>query len=67
MKNAPSSLIVPVSINNSWKMLRYGKFPNGIGNHITIEVHKPIENTGNFEELIAQVEKTVTSGVTSYK
>jgi 1-acyl-sn-glycerol-3-phosphate acyltransferase len=65
MRNAPSALIVPLSINNSWKMLRYGKFPNGLGNHITIDVHKPIENSGNFDELIAQVEQTINSGVTS--
>lgn len=65
MKNAPSALIVPISINNSWKMLRYGKFPNGLGNHITFDVHKPIENNGNFEALIAQVEEIVTAGVKS--
>ncbi|RUA13403.1 MAG: 1-acyl-sn-glycerol-3-phosphate acyltransferase, partial [Flavobacteriia bacterium] len=26
MKHAPSALIIPISINNSWKLLRYGKF-----------------------------------------
>lgn len=66
MKNAPSALIIPISINNSWKMLRYGKFPNGIGNHITLDVHQPIENTGNFDELIAQVEQEIIKGVTSF-
>tara|TARA_R110000796_G_scaffold37722_3_gene95099 strand:- start:53091 stop:53828 length:738 start_codon:yes stop_codon:yes gene_type:complete len=66
LKNAPSALIVPISINNSWKMLRYGKFPNGIGNHITFDVHEPIENSGDFDELISKVEKIITSGVTSY-
>ncbi len=63
MKNAQSALIVPISINNSWKMLRYGKFPNGIGNHITFDVHKPIENTGDYDELITQIEKIITSGI----
>lgn len=63
MKNAPSALIVPISINNSWKMLRYGKFPNGIGNHITLDVHQPIENTGNFDELFAEVERVITQGI----
>ena len=47
-------------------MLRYGKFPNGIGNHITFDVHEPIENSGDFDELISKVEKIITSGVTSY-
>ncbi len=67
MKNAPSALIVPISINNSWKMLRYGKFPSGIGNHITFDVHRPIEIKENLDTLLAQVEKEVVSGVTSFK
>ncbi|QWX83784.1 1-acyl-sn-glycerol-3-phosphate acyltransferase [Cellulophaga sp. HaHaR_3_176] len=63
MKNAPSALIVPISINNSWKTLRYGKFPNGLGSHITLDVHQPIENRGDIDELIVQIEKVITNGV----
>ena len=63
MKNAPSALIVPISINNSWKMLRYGKFPYGIGNRITFDVQEPIENNANYDELIALTEERVTSGI----
>jgi len=66
MKQAPSALIVPISINNSWKMLRYGKFPYGIGSHLTFNVHQPLDNSGNPEELIAKVEQVITSGVTSF-
>lgn len=65
MKNAPTALIIPISINNSWKMLRYGKFPYGLGNHITFEVHKPIENHGNPDDLIAKVEQEIASGITA--
>jgi len=65
LKNAPSALIVPISITNSWKMLRYGKFPNGIGNQITFDVHQPIENSGNIEDLITKVEQVIISGVNS--
>lgn len=64
MKNSPSALIVPISINNSWKMLKYGKFPNGIGNHITFDVHEPIPVEGNLDTLIEKTEAIVTSGVT---
>ncbi|WP_165749913.1 lysophospholipid acyltransferase family protein [Cellulophaga sp. Z1A5H] len=63
LKNAPSALIVPISINNSWKTLRYGKFPNGLGSHITLDVHQPIENTGDLDTLTAQIEKVITTGV----
>ncbi|WP_306012797.1 MULTISPECIES: lysophospholipid acyltransferase family protein [unclassified Allomuricauda] len=63
MKNAPSALIVPISINNSWKLLRYGKFPMGLGSHVTFDVHPPIENSGNPDELITQIENLIVSGV----
>lgn len=63
MKNAPSALIVPISINNSWKLLRYGKFPMGLGCHLTFNVHTPLENKGNVDELIEQIEKTITNGI----
>ncbi len=67
MKNAPSALVVPISIDNSWKMLRYGKFPNGIGNHISFLVHPPIEITDNLDAVIASAEKAVVSGITSFE
>ncbi|MCM4167987.1 1-acyl-sn-glycerol-3-phosphate acyltransferase [Arenibacter sp. H213] len=67
IKKAPSALIIPISINNSWKMLKYGKFPYGLGNHITFEVHPPMEITENTEELIAQVEQIITKNITSIK
>ena len=65
MKKVPSALIVPITVNNSWKMLRYGKFPMGIGNHITFTVHKPIEiaNFTDKNELILQVEKTIVESI----
>lgn len=65
IKNSPSALIIPISINNSWKMLKYGKFPSGIGNHITFDIHKPIPIEGNIDELIAKTEAAVTGGIIS--
>lgn len=67
LKNAPSALIIPISINNSWKMLRYSKFPMGLGAHITHDVHAPIENEGSLDDLVAKIEKQITSGITSFK
>lgn len=67
MKNAPSALVVPISIDNSWKMLRYGKFPNGIGNRISFWVHPPIEITENLDAVITATEKAVVSGIISFK
>jgi 1-acyl-sn-glycerol-3-phosphate acyltransferase len=44
-------------------MLKYGKFPYGLGNHISFEVHRPWENTGEVEELIGNIEKTITKAL----
>jgi len=65
IKKIPSALIVPITVNNSWKMLRYGNFPMGIGNHMKFTVHKPLEiiNFTNKTELIEQVEQTIVAAI----
>lgn len=52
--------IVPLTINNSWKIFRYGKFPLGIGSPITIITHKPIKiDSMSFDELIEKTESVI--------
>jgi len=52
--------IVPITINNSWKIFRYGKFPLGIGSPITITTHKPIKiDSMSFDELIEKTESVI--------
>lgn len=65
IKKIPSALIVPITVNNSWKTLRYGKFPMGIGNHIKFTVHKPLEiiNFTDKTELFRQVEQTIVEAI----
>lgn len=63
LKKAPSALVVPISINNSWKVLRFGKFPMGLGSYLKFEVHPPMENTGDVDALITEVEKQVIKGI----
>ncbi|WP_055447421.1 lysophospholipid acyltransferase family protein [Lacinutrix mariniflava] len=65
IKYIPSAVIVPVTINNSWKNLRYGKFPMGIGNHLTFEAHKPVKPS-DFETqelLLAHIENTIKNSI----
>ncbi|SNY95183.1 lysophospholipid acyltransferase family protein [Flagellimonas pacifica] len=59
LKKAPSALIVPITINNSWKLLRFGQFPMGLGAYVQFHVHQPIENTGNIDDLITRVEEQI--------
>jgi len=63
MKNAPSALIVPISINNSWKLLRYGKFPMGLGCHLTFDVHEPLPRTDDHDVLITKTEAIIKKGI----
>ena len=64
-EKVPSAIIVPITINNSWKMLRYGKFPMGIGNLIKFKVHKPIELSTETDKsvLVKQLEYTITKDI----
>ncbi len=64
-KAIPSAIIVPITVNNSWKTLRYGKFPMGIGSHLKFQVHQPIDLAlaENHSELIQNLEDTITSAV----
>jgi len=63
-KNAPDALIVPVTINNSWKLVRYGNFPMGIGLHLTLEVQEPISRDKmDAEALIKTLEKRITAAI----
>ncbi|WP_142784395.1 lysophospholipid acyltransferase family protein [Changchengzhania lutea] len=61
LKKVPSALVVPISINNSWKTLKYGNFPMGLGTHITFTVHKPVKFATfvNNQDLIHSVETTI--------
>ncbi|TXD49783.1 lysophospholipid acyltransferase family protein [Polaribacter sp. IC073] len=52
--------IVPLTINNSWKVFKYGKFPLGLGSPITIITHAPIKiNSLPFEELLEKTETII--------
>ncbi|MEC3906392.1 lysophospholipid acyltransferase family protein [Tamlana sp. 2201CG12-4] len=66
-KKIPSAMVVPVTINNSWKIVRYGKFPMSLGTHITFTVHKPIKVStfANKEALINSIETTIKGSIQS--
>lgn len=63
-KYNPDGYVVPLTVNNSWKVFKYGKFPFGIGSPITITTHQPIAiNSLPFNELAATVEKTIINDI----
>lgn len=63
-KYAPSAYVVPVTINDSWKMFQYGSFPLGLGNRLTFTVHPPIKvSECDFDSLLEKSEQAVVSGI----
>ena len=63
-KYAPSAYIVPISINNSWKMVRFGQFPMGLGNRLTFTIQDPFPINGiPFEQIMERTENAVVNGI----
>ncbi len=63
-KYAPDAVIVPITINNSWKLLRFGKFPLGLGNRIEVITHAPVViKDYAFDQLFEQVENTIKRAI----
>lgn len=62
VKFAPSALIVPVTINNSWKIVRNGYFPLSLGTRFSLEVHPPISpEEFSFEDLMKKTRDAIQS------
>ena len=63
-KFAPSAYVIPVTINNCWKLNKFGMFPLEIGIKVTFEFHEPIEASSlKFEDLFSKVESSVKNSV----
>jgi 1-acyl-sn-glycerol-3-phosphate acyltransferase len=63
-KFAPNAYVVPLTINNSWKVVKYGSFPFGLGNRLTFTVHKPLAiKDYPFNELMEKTEKAVIESI----
>ncbi|SFW30762.1 1-acyl-sn-glycerol-3-phosphate acyltransferase [Sinomicrobium oceani] len=63
-KYATSAYIVPLSINNSWKIVKNGNFPLTLCNRVTFTVQQPfaIRNVP-FNEIIERTENAVKQGI----
>lgn len=63
-KYAPSAYVVPITINNSWKFVKYGFLPFGLGNRLIFTVHKPLAvKDYAFDELIRITEETIVNAI----
>ena len=65
-KYAPDAYVVPVTINNSWKIFRYGNFPLGLGSKVCFTVHSPLKiSEMDFNSLFEKTEKAVIGKIIS--
>ncbi|WP_338409540.1 lysophospholipid acyltransferase family protein [uncultured Flavobacterium sp.] len=63
-KFAPDAYFVPITINNSWKITKFGKFPFGLGVKIYFQIHDPLKISDySFEKLFEKTEKTIVKAI----
>jgi 1-acyl-sn-glycerol-3-phosphate acyltransferase len=63
-ENAPHAYVLPVSINNSWKMQRYGMFPIPLFIRLKYLVHPAVKISDyNSEELIDKIESQIKAKI----
>lgn len=63
-KNAPTAYVLPITINNSWKLQKYGMFPIPLGIEIEHIVHNPIKVADySPQELLEKVETQIKSAL----
>jgi 1-acyl-sn-glycerol-3-phosphate acyltransferase len=59
-KFAPEAYFLPITINNSWKMTRFGQFPLGLGNKLTFQIHEALKISDfTFEEIFEKTESVI--------
>lgn len=64
IKKVPGALVVPVAIENSWKLTRFGKFPLSFGEHMKITILKPLETGGSTpEDVLKEAENAIRAHI----
>jgi 1-acyl-sn-glycerol-3-phosphate acyltransferase len=60
LKKCPNALLVPIAINNTWKITQYGYYPLYSFTKMTWDVLEPIEPNGQpMEELVKEAENRI--------
>ena len=60
LKKVPEALVVPIAINNSWQMVRWGVFPLNTFTRMSWEVLEPIDpRDRDVAEVVAAAEARI--------
>ncbi|MEM7655490.1 MAG: hypothetical protein AAF399_05120, partial [Bacteroidota bacterium] len=64
LKYAPSALVVPVTIDNSWRLTAKGWFPMGVGFRIKWTFHEPIQPKGkSASDVLNEAERLIQTAL----
>jgi 1-acyl-sn-glycerol-3-phosphate acyltransferase len=62
--HAPTAYVLPITINNSWKLQQYGMFPIPLGIHVEHITHLPLKVADYTpEELIEKIENQIKNAI----
>ncbi|MNL72750.1 hypothetical protein D3C87_1981120 [compost metagenome] len=68
LKVVPDALIVPVAIENSWKLVQYGMFPLSFGEKLKWTVLPPLTTTDkNIEQIVLEAENAIRAKLNQTK
>jgi 1-acyl-sn-glycerol-3-phosphate acyltransferase len=60
LKKIPTAAVVPVAIDGTWRLTRFGTFPLSFGEKVSFTVLKPIEpGTKEAAEVISEAEEAI--------
>ena len=63
-KFAPDAYFLPITINNSWKMTKFGQFPLGLGANLEFQIHAPLKASDySFEEILERTEEVIIQNI----
>lgn len=60
LRKCPNALLVPIAINNSWRLVQWGIYPLSTFEKVTFEVLAPIEpNASSIDEAVLEAENAI--------
>ena len=63
-KFAPDAYFLPITINNSWKITKFGQFPLGLGTRLQFTIHEAMKSSDyKFEEIFEKTENIITTNI----
>lgn len=64
IKHVPNGYLVPITINNSWKILRFGVFPIGLASKVNCNVHNALKiSEFSADDLIEKAKQIIQNNL----